>query len=466
MIALYTRVSTQEQAREGYSIEEQASRLRSYCDAMGWPDHQLYTDPGFSGGSMDRPALQQLIRDVESGQITRVVVYKLDRLSRSQLDTLYLIERVFLAHGSDFVSLSESFDTGTPFGRAMIGILAVFAQLEREQIKERMTMGREARAKEGKFHGGAHIPIGYDYVDGELVVNPPEAMQVREVYRQYLSGTPIRQIQADLIRRGLTHHCGAWNTKTIRYVLRNRSYIGEVSFGGKWYPGTHEPLIDPATWQTVQERLDQRAEMTVKHQQTSGRSTLLSGLLWCARCGARYGISGTLRTGRYYRCYSVHRQHPSMVRDPNCDNTSWREDELNEAILGQIAQLATDPAQIPRVSSQPHPEEQIAALEAQLAEVRRRKARLLDLYAAETALTPSELSARINPLSEQEGRLNGEIEALRASSGVDEKKAAQIVATFADVIARDVYTEKRALVESLIDRIELDGRQLTIRWKF
>ena len=141
-------------------------------------------------------------------------------------------------------------------------------------------------------------------------------------------------------------------------------------------------------------------------------------------------------------------------------------EQLDGLILDQIAQLSTDPAQIPRVSSQPHPEEQIAALEAQLAEVRRRKARLLDLYASETALTPSDLAGRINPLSEQEGRLKGEIEALRASSGVDEKKAAAIAATFADVIASGDPARIRTLVESLIDRIDLDGRQLTIRWRF
>ena len=468
MIALYTRVSTQEQAREGYSIEEQASRLRSYCDAMGWPDHQLYTDPGFSGGSMDRPALQQLIRDVESGQITRVVVYKLDRLSRSQLDTLYLIERVFLAHGCEFVSLSESFDTSTPFGRAMIGILAVFAQLEREQIKERMTMGREARAKEGGYCASSHIPIGYNYEGGELVVAPAEAMQVREVYRLFLSGAPVRAIEREMRQRGLAHRYGPWTPYTIRRVLSSPVYAGRVTYAGQVHDGRHEPLVDEATWQAAQDRLAERSAQAAKHQAVSGRKFLLTGLIWCARCGARYGavVSHADQIRSYYMCYSRSAKSAAMVRDRACKNTTWRVEKLDGLILGQIAQLATDPAQIPRVSSQPHPEEQIAALEAQLAEVRRRKARLLDLYATETALTPSDLAARINPLSEQEGRLQGEIEALRASSGVDEKKAATLVATFSDVIASGDPARIRTLVESLIDRIDLDGSQLTIRWRF
>ena len=154
------RVSTQEQVKEGYSIPEQTDRLKSYCSAMGWDVFKVYTDAGFSGANTSRPALQELMRDVESHFIEKVVVYKLDRLSRSQKDTLHLIEDVLLSNGCDFVSMNENFDTSTPFGKAMIGILAVFAQLEREQIKERMQMGKDARAKQGLFHGSANNPIG------------------------------------------------------------------------------------------------------------------------------------------------------------------------------------------------------------------------------------------------------------------------------------------------------------------
>lgn len=465
MIAIYTRVSTQEQAREGYSIDEQAARLNSYCDAMNWRDVKLYTDPGYSGGSTDRPALQQLIRDVEAGMVSRVVVYKLDRLSRSQLDTLYLIERVFLAHGCEFVSISESFDTGTPFGRAMIGILAVFAQLEREQIKERMTMGREARAKEGKYHGGSSAPTGYDYTDGELVVYPPEAMQVREVFRLYASGLSLRQIAQKFLAAGISHRHGIWSECTIRKVLQNPAYIGRIVFSGQTYEGHHEPIIGRAMFDAVQDRLSVRSEQARKKQAVSGRNHLLSGLIWCARCGARYGVHKT-NYSIYYACYSAMKRNASMIRDPNCKNTYWRETELDALILDQIAKLSTDPSELKKTSSQPPTDERIAMLESTLADVRRQKDRLLDLYVTKAAFSAAELQNRVDPLAEREKRLLGEIEALTASRGMDTKKAAQIVATFADVIARDVYAEKRSLVESLIDRIEVDGRSITIRWKF
>lgn len=177
-VFLYVRVSTQEQATEGYSIDEQLSRLNGYCNSLGWIVVDSFVDGGYSGANTNRPALKRLISACNDHLADCVVVYKLDRLSRSQKDTLALIEDSFLANNVDFVSMTENFDTSTPFGRAMIGILSVFAQLEREQIKERMTMGKVGRAKSGLFHGGGYNPIGYDYVDGNLVVNEYEASKV------------------------------------------------------------------------------------------------------------------------------------------------------------------------------------------------------------------------------------------------------------------------------------------------
>ena len=149
-VAIYVRVSTTSQVDEGYSIDEQKAKLTSYCDIKDWNIYEIYTDGGFSGSNTERPALEQLIRDAKGKLFDTVLVYKLDRLSRSQKDTLYLIEDVFLENDIEFVSLLENFDTSTPFGKAMIGLLSVFAQLEREQIKERMQLGKLGRAKSGK----------------------------------------------------------------------------------------------------------------------------------------------------------------------------------------------------------------------------------------------------------------------------------------------------------------------------
>ena len=163
----YARVSTREQADHGYSIGEQNSRLRAYCQAKDWTLLRVIEDPGFSGAKMQRPGLQQVLEMVRRRECDAVLVWKLDRLSRSQKDTLYLLEDVFLANGCGFVSMLENFDTSTAFGRAMVGILSVFAQLEREQFKERSAIGRVGRAKAGLFHGGGYAPIGYDYYTKE-----------------------------------------------------------------------------------------------------------------------------------------------------------------------------------------------------------------------------------------------------------------------------------------------------------
>lgn len=160
--ACYVRVSTDHQ-RENYSISEQTSRLQAFCQAKDITIGKIYTDGGYSGGNLNRPALREMLSHLKEYDV--VIVYKLDRLSRSQKDTLLLIEDYFLASKVDFISVCENFDTSTPLGRAMIGMLSVFAQLEKDQITERFTMGRIARAKNGYYHGGSTAPTGYDYVE-------------------------------------------------------------------------------------------------------------------------------------------------------------------------------------------------------------------------------------------------------------------------------------------------------------
>ena len=143
--AIYIRVSTEAQREEGYSIEAQTEALTAYCTAKGWKTYELYIDGGYSGSSLERPAIQRLIHHVKNSRIERVLVYKLDRLSRSQKDTLYLIEDILNPHEVLCISLNESMDTGSPMGRLMLGILSAFAQLERENIRERTRMGLAER---------------------------------------------------------------------------------------------------------------------------------------------------------------------------------------------------------------------------------------------------------------------------------------------------------------------------------
>ena len=459
MIALYSRVSTQEQAANGHSIDEQKRRLQAYCEAMSWTGFQHYTDAGFSGGSRDRPALQDLIRDAEAGKIEKVLVYKLDRLSRSQKDTLYLIEDVFLSHGADFVSITESFDTSTPFGKATVGILAVFAQLEREQIKERMTLGRTARSRQGNFHGSGNIPIGYDY-DGELRINEYEAGLVRMVFEKAAGGTPVRRIVQEMNDAGLFHKYGSWNAQTVRKMLQRRTYLGEVSFGGKWYAGKHEPIIEGSLFEDVQRiRITAHEKAAAENIRLGKASSYLSGLCYCARCGARY-TPQKYTHGKYvydkYSCASRNKRSKELIVDPSCKNKAWGRYTLEQLIFGQIRLLrinnTTD-------GVKPHRTEN-NGIRTQIEKLDNSIRRLVDLYAVGSI--PIEIvREKTAALEKQKAKLME-----HAVEQLTEKQAVERSLTLDSLLDSGSFEEIRALLLLLIDRIEIDGDDITIRWKF
>lgn len=328
--ACYVRVSTENQ-KENYSIEEQKSRLRAFCEAKDIVIGKMYVDGGYSGGNLRRPALQELLRRLPEYDL--VIVYKLDRLSRSQKDTLMLIEDYFLARKVDFISVCENFDTSTPLGRAMIGMLSVFAQLEKEQITERFTMGRIARAKNGYYHGGPTAPVGYDYVDGQLIVNEKKARQVRELFERFCRGASIHDCWRHMQARYGTS--GGWSSETqIRYVLVNEVYLGKVKFQGKSYPGLHPPLIPEELFSRAQALLQERKNSLSAGSRPFAPRTLLSGLLICGQCGARFhGEHG------WYVCGSRRKRRREPADAPACGNRKWRISELDALVIDILCQL-------------------------------------------------------------------------------------------------------------------------------
>ena len=469
MIALYSRVSTQEQATEGYSIGEQQERLRSCALSFGWKDFKLYTDPGFSGASLDRPAMQEMIRDVKAGKIQKVVVYKLDRLSRSQKDTLELIEDVFLAHGCEFVSMSESFDTSTPFGRASVGILAVFAQLERDTIRERMTVGRVGRAKSGLYSGSDRVPIGYDYKDGLLVVNDFEAAQVRELFRLYLAGKPLREILDVFNGRGYKTKNGVWQRNTMLSLLHSRTYIGEVKFSGVWYPGIHEPIIDRETFDAVQDLLEsRRRDYSEKGTKVYGSDFLLLGLVYCRRCGARFSSKDNGSGIVYYKCRSRIKKKEAAAKGIVCDAPPIRREALEGLILDQIRQLAFDPGfleEIKKKAEKENPDER-PALREEIEKLDRKISRLLDLYAA-GSFDADELTKKTESFREARQKLEKRLEALEARNpSLAPEKVAESLRGFSDVVDRFDRDRLRLVIRGLIRRIEIDGEDVFIYWNF
>lgn len=459
-VACYCRVSTVEQTN-GYSIPEQQERMTKYCDAMGWSVYNVYTDAGFTGSNLDRNALKSMLADISSHKVDKVLVYKLDRLSRSQKDTLYLIEDCFLANNVDFVSMSENFDTSTPFGKAMIGILSVFAQLEREQIKERMALGKNGRAKEGLYHGGGYIPIGYDYIDGQLIINEYEALQIREMHQLFQEGKSICEIERIMNKKGYTHKHGKWYHKSIKYALTNNLYMGIIKWQGIEHRGSHVPIIDEETFNKTQIEYKARNNRPRHYQ----RTTLLGGLLFCRNCGARYGTNRQ-RNGdklyRYYTCYSRSKIQQSMIRDRNCKNKIWKMQELDDIVLNEIKKLASDETAISEIAKN-NDSEKRNLIEKEIEKIDTQKSRFMDLYGIGN-FTIDELNDKIIPLDERKKKLEQELK--NTPNGMSEKETIETLATFEDVIEGGDFERIRLLINALIDKIELDNEDVYIYWRF
>lgn len=450
-IGLYVRVSTQEQATNGYSLDEQIDRLTKFCDAMNWENTKVYKDAGFSGGNLNRPALQELIKDIP--HINKVVVYKLDRLSRSQKDTLYLIEDVFLKNGVDFVSMSENFDTSSSFGRAMIGILSVFAQLEREQIKERMTMGKYARAKQGNYNS-SKSPIGYDYIDGQLVTNAYEKALIQRMFTEYSAGKSPKKIAECFNSEGLYHKYGKWQSSTVRSLLTSKIYLGLTHYHDDWYQGTHEAFISEDLYNSVQRIINRKTEEHLKYNRRFGKAnSFLGGFLYCGKCGAKYSKI-TYKSNNtfypYYVCNSRSKKTPHLVKDGSCRNKNWRMAELDGIIFNEIRKLSIEPESVPQVE---------IPVEAELKRINDQIKRLMDLYSVD-GIPLDTLTDKIHSLNEQRLKLEQRPDKLSKAESI------QIAESFDDVFSRGDFEEIRSTIGMLINRIELDGEDITIYWNF
>ena len=468
-VGIYVRVSTKEQATEGYSIGEQTERLQKFCDAHGWHIFQIYTDAGYSGADTSRPALQDLLADVHAGRITKVLVYKLDRLSRSQKDTLKLIEDEFLQHNVAFESMTEKLDTGTAHGRAMIGILAAFAQLEKEMIHERMSLGMEARIKEGKWRGGFKVPFGYDYDQDleKLVINDYQAMIVRHLFQQFTADRSISSIAKSMEGKGMLLSNGKCNRRSLQYILQNKTYCGYLKHGSDWIHGLQDPIIDEDTYNAAQTILAGHY-----HPKTNTPTTLLGGLLICGKCGAKYAKTktGTKKYGYKYKygCYSRSKKVLSMVKDPDCRNKYYDIKDLDALVCDQVRKLALDPAyftQLKEESRKTDTAQQITAIQQQIRSINSQLSRFMDLYGL-GRYSIEDLDEKTLPLQDQRNRLQQELTRLQAIQPMSDDQVLQLVRSFDDALDASDMEEKQRILNLLIDKIIIDGDDITIHWNF
>lgn len=242
---VYTRVSTDAQGEDGkVSLPEQERMAKACIESKGWRYIKTYEDNGYTGRNTNRPALQEMLSDVRDGKIEAIVIFKLDRLSRKQTDTMSIIENDILQHNVDLVSLNETLDTTTPWGRAMIGILSSFNQLESENIALRTTMGRYATAREGGYAGGKP-PLGYKAVNGKLEIVPEEAEIIRKVFELRANHMTMQAIADSLNQMGYRSKKGKeFKHSSIQAILANEeTYRGNYRYGKEACENTHEPIL-------------------------------------------------------------------------------------------------------------------------------------------------------------------------------------------------------------------------------
>ncbi len=353
--AIYTRKSSEEGLEmEFNSLDAQRESCEAYIAsqrAEGWlpvPDH--YDDGGFSGGNLERPALKRLLADIESGLVDVVVVYKIDRLSRSLMDFSKLVE-VFDRNAVTFVSVTQSFNTTTSMGRLTLNILLSFAQFEREVIGERIRDKFAASRKKGMWMGGVP-PLGYDVVARKLVVNAPEADLVRHIFDRFLKIGSATLLVKELNAAG--HRTKSWTTqggqfregapftKNFLYkLLENRVYLGEAVHKGVAHPGEHPPIIDRATWDKV---VAVKTDNAPRKRAAATRATTpapLKGLVVCAHCGRAMTPTHTRKKGRLYRYYTCMRAINSGHE--SCAVRSIAAGEIEAAVVGQVRALLRAP---------------------------------------------------------------------------------------------------------------------------
>lgn len=440
---LYCRVSTDIQM-EGYSIDAQKDFLKSYCKMHEIDNYEFYIDGGYSGSNINRPDMQRLIEDVEDHKIDIVVVFKLDRLSRSQKDTLYLIEEVFNPNDCGFVSIKENFDTNTPFGKAMVGILSVFAQLERETILERTRIGRKKRAEEGLWYGTGNLPFAYDYDEkkGILVPNKEKVEIVNKMVELYLQGMPMTQVGALF---GL-------QDQTVRSIFTSPVGLGKIPYKDEIFEGQHEPIMTQETYDKLQQKMEERA-VTYKHA-----NYLLAGKIVCGKCGAkyRYQKAGTSSIRLY--CYSQQTSKKNLIKDANCDNRRYYDYEIEDYVIKDLISMSLDESKFRHNMNMNDINVSQARID-RIAQIDKQVVNLLD-YISE-GIAVEETKEKIRKLQEEKEKIQKELSDEKAK----ERKSENLKVVISDLNTAwktMTFEEQRNIVLEVIDKVVVNDNEIQI----
>jgi site-specific DNA recombinase len=481
--AIYTRKSTEEGLQQEFnSLDAQREAAEAFIKSQaqeGWvclPER--YDDGGFTGGNMDRPALKRLMADIEAGKIDAIVVYKVDRLSRSLLDFARLME-TFDKHHVAFVSVAQQFNTATSMGRLILNVLLSFAQFERELISERTRDKMSASRRKGKYVGGAPV-LGFD-VDvarKRLIINEDEAARVRAIFALYLEHQALLPVVKELERRRWTTKL--WSTRkgperggnsftrtSLHKLLTNVSYIGKVRYRDEIHNGEQPAIVDLEVWQRVQALLARNARAgggAARNQ----FGALLKGLLHCVPCGCSMIPTHTTRGGnrryRYYVCVNAQNRGWHV-----CPSKSIRAGEIERFVVEQLRCIGSDTSLVREtlVRACALADEQRTNLQAEARGLERDANHwnieirgLLEEVAKGASATSlqrlAELQERIRTVEARASEIHGQLLALEQER-ITEEEITSALASFDPVWNALSPREQARIVQLLVERVDYDG---------
>lgn len=462
-VAIYTRVSTDEQAVEGISLEMQAERCRQRAEDDGVTSYEILVDDGYSGTTADRPGLIELRSRWH--EFDAVYIWKLNRLCRSVTIAASLLEELE-ATDTGLVAVADPYDTTSAGGRLVILVMSAFAQFFVEELKENVRAAHTQMAKNGLVPGKP--PFGYDVprdeggnlVGGVWVPVPDEVEEIQRLFHQYANGASMQQLADDWNRRQVGHRQGGswWGSHHLGRLLKNPVYIGQFRFRGELYEGAHDGVISTGLWRQVQDRLHRRA-----HVHPGRRDRSLSGIYACGVCGGSMRLSGPKGGYRYYICSQWGKRHRRLACGAaKADAVVWEwvkqavgEGEVHsfyEQVLGEMrAQLAEGDAQA----------------EARVRELEQRIARNLEAYHAD--------ALPVEVLKEQNGPLMEELDRIRTrrarAANFDLEQVEALSTLTADAVQRAVdegsVGRQQELLAAILERVVVgDDGTLTLvpRW--
>jgi site-specific DNA recombinase len=422
-VACYLRVSTLEQSLEGYSIAAQKNRLEAYCVSQGWEVVHWYVDEGKSAKDTDRPELKRLLKGVDKKAFDIVLVYRLDRLTRSVLD-LYSLLQKFEDKDVKFKSATEVYDTTTATGRLFLTLIASLAQWERENLAERVSFGMEEKAKQGEWTV-ASPPYGYTKEDDEIKVIESEAAIVRRIFNMYLeSKMGTRKIAHTLNEEGLKGRNGKpFKDRGINYIIRNPIYIGTMRYNYRVNKERYfevenaaPPIIDKETFDEANRIINLRSH--IHPRSATSKHIFSGGVLKCARCGhPMYGKTTiSKRNGKKYESRQYYCSN--RIKNNQCDLPyitqnylevqfvqlleSFNDDEVREQVLGEGEE------------EKDHTE-QIGSLESELSQIEKRKSRWQYAWVNEM-ISDTDFASRMKEEEQKEKTLLSELEVLKKNN--------------------------------------------------